>query len=243
MKTNQILASCVVAFALNSVALVPSFASAPATVLQGDRTISEEASAIVTRIERSLGGLNNGQRDALRQGAESYARDSRTAQQTNNQALLAAATAQFDRVAQSALAPAQYDQYLAGKDFYLTGRGQRPASAQPANGSTTAATISNRFEQAFGGLNNGQRDAIRQGAETYVRDRTTAQQTNDQALLAAATAQFDNVVKAALSPEQFTTYQSNRDSYLNGRGGGRGNNGNGNGNGKLIKPGMRRGQR
>ncbi|TGE25375.1 hypothetical protein E5K00_09355 [Hymenobacter aquaticus] len=97
-----------------------------------------------------------------------------------------------------------------------------------------ASAIVTRFEQAFGGLNNGQRDAIRQGAETYVRDRTTAQQTNNAQLLAGAIAQFDNLVKQQLTAEQFATYQNNRDFYLNGRGGGQG---------RLVKPGMRRGQR
>lgn len=218
MKTNQFVTGVVLAFSIACAASNPALASSNA-IWQQEQTIAEEASAIVTRLERGLGGLNNGQRDALRQGAESYARDRRASQQNGDAALMAAATAQFDAVAKSALSPAQYEQYASGRDFYLKGQGQRPAQAAGANTNATAAAgISNRFEQRFNGLNNGQRDAIRQGAESYVRDRETAKRTNDAKLLAAATAQFDNVVKSALAPAQYEQYASNRDFYLNGRG-------------------------
>ncbi|TGE29568.1 hypothetical protein [Hymenobacter metallicola] len=183
----------------------------------------------MTRLERGLGTLNNGQRDALRQGAESFARDRRAA--NGDAQVIAGAAAQFDRLAQGALTPAQYEQYQANKNYYLLAQGPNPTKGQPKTSTTAVATMVNRFEQGLGGLNNGQRDAIRQLAETYVRDYTAAQQ-NPQ-LIEGTVAQFERGLRDAISPAQFSTYESNKSYYLNGKAGQGGRGG---------KGGLRRGR-
>jgi hypothetical protein len=83
-------------------------------------------------------------------------------------------------------------------------------SATPVLAQNTAqpAAIVNRLEQLLGGLDNGQRDAARQLAETYVRDKGQN--------ASAATTQFDNSLRTSLSPAQFEKYQANRNFVLNG---------------------------
>lgn len=219
MKTAHFVHTCLFALSLTGAAMSPAVAAdahVARAVQQGNRTIGEEAAAIVARLERGLGGLNDGQRNSLRQAAESYARDRRASQQNGDATLMNAATVQFDRVAEAALSPSQNQVYLANKPFFLSGQGNNPAQGQPRTSNTVVAGIVNRFEQGLNGLNDGQREAIRQLAESYVRDRDT--------LPTDAITQFENGLQQALRPDQFSAYQSRKQYYLNGggqRGGGR----------------------
>ncbi|MBC6699292.1 hypothetical protein, partial [Hymenobacter sp. BT190] len=171
----------------------------------GPRTQTQAGAAagISNRLEQVVGGLNNGQRDAVRQYAETLVRD--------RDQYKDAAVAQFENNLKPALSPAQFEQYLANREFVMTGKGNRPQAATgPRTQAESASAIVTRIERGLGGLNNGQRDAVRQYAETLVRDRD---QYKD-----AAVAQFENNLKPALSPAQFEQYLANREFYLTGRG-------------------------
>ncbi|WP_187315929.1 hypothetical protein, partial [Hymenobacter sp. BT190] len=169
------------------------------------QTQAGAAAGITNRLEQVVGGLNNGQRDAVRQYAETLVRD--------RDQYKDAAVAQFENNLKPALSPAQFEQYLANREFVMTGKGNRPrpqAATGPRTQAESASAIVTRLEQLVGGLNNGQRDAVRQYAETLVRDRD---QYKD-----AAVAQFENNLKPALSPAQFEQYLANREFVMTGKG-------------------------
>ncbi|WBO86233.1 hypothetical protein [Hymenobacter yonginensis] len=164
---------------------------------------ASQAASISNRLEQLVGGLFNGQRDAVRQYAETLVRD----RGQNRQA----AIQQFENALKPTLSPIQFEQYMAYREYVMTGKGARPAATKgPRTQAEAAGAIATRIEKGLGGLFNGQRDAVRQYAETLVRDREQNQE--------AAIQQFENALKPVLSPIQFEKYQANRDFYLTGRG-------------------------
>jgi uncharacterized protein (DUF2252 family) len=172
-----------------------------ATSVLAQPAAGAQPTAIVNRLEQLVGTLDNGQRDAARQIAETYVRD-----RGQN---ASAATTQFETALRNGLAPAQFAQYQSNREYVLNGTGARPSAAQGTRTQgETAGAIITRLERTVGTLDNGQRDAGRQVAETYVRDRGQN--------ASAATAQFEGALRSGLTPAQFEKYQANRDFVLNG---------------------------
>ncbi|PJJ59268.1 hypothetical protein [Hymenobacter chitinivorans] len=205
MKSTTILPQLLVAFALQAPAFAaPVSPSVAFTVQQG--STSTQAAAILNRFEQGIpGGLTTSQRDQIRQAAESYARDRGTSQ--------ANAQKQFEGVLQTVLNPSVYnDVYLANRDYFLSGRGQRPQSGGSRTGNQEASAILTRFERGIpGDLTTTQRDQIRQAAETYARDRVTSQANAQQ--------QFEGTLQTILNPSVYNdVYLANRDYFLSGRG-------------------------
>ncbi|MCC2547198.1 hypothetical protein LJY25_12130 [Hymenobacter sp. BT175] len=188
---------------LSIVALTVAPALLPYQAIAQTADAAAQAAGIVNRMEQLLGGLNNGQRDGLRQIANTYVRD-----RGQNEA---GARTQFETNLRSGATAEQFQLYQNNREYVLTGKGPRPTEVRgPRTQGEAAGAITNRFEQRFGELHTNQRDAIRQIAETYVRDRGQNE--------AGARGQFEAGLKTLVTAEQFQQYQSNPEFFLNGRG-------------------------
>ncbi|UOQ55446.1 hypothetical protein [Hymenobacter cellulosivorans] len=206
MKSTTIIPQLLVAFALQAPAFAAPVAAPIASTFQ-QGTITAQAAAILNRFEQGIpGGLTTTQRDQIRQAAESYARDRAT--------ISAEAQKVFEATLQAVLNPSVYqDVYVANRDYFLSGRGQRPA-AGPRTNVQQGSAILTRFERGIpGGLTTTQRDQIRQAAESYANNRTTD--------AAGALTAFESTLKAVLNPSVYQdVYLARRDYFLNGQGGG-----------------------
>ncbi|UOQ74701.1 hypothetical protein [Hymenobacter cellulosilyticus] len=221
MKSTFIVPQLLVAFALQAPSFAAPIAAPVATVFQQGSPAAQSA-AILNRFEQGItGGLTTTQRDQIRQAAESYVRD-----RGSNQA---GAQKQFEVTLQNVLNPSIYnDVYLANRNYFLSGQGQRPQTGARTNVQEASAILT-RFERGItGGLTTTQRDQIRQSAESYARDRA-----GDQA---GAQKQFEITLQNVLNPSIYNdVYLANRDYFLSGRGqvnrtprpGGNGGNGGG----------------